>query len=140
MDGPALVPYSWEVYWTVQLVENGELKDTYYGGHNSAMSFAYSHLSRTFSPQQLSEVWQPGLDMNCSGAVSSFESRVYDSSGPGRAFSAASETTAAIAGAGYLDATWFITDNAVCITVYLTTLLLKCMLFYIILTVWFVMD
>ena len=95
-------------------MESGELKDTYYGGHNSAMSFAYTQSTETFTMQQLSDVWQPGLDMNCS-ASTFLEARLYDSSGPGRAFSAASETTAVMAGAGYLEAAWYITDRAVCI-------------------------
>ena len=112
-EGSVTAPFYWEVYWTAQIVENGVMKDTYYGGHNTSMSFAYTQSTQSFQSQDLRQVWQPGLDMNCSSALSFMDARLYDSNGPGRAFSAASETTASIAGAGYLEGIWVITDKEV---------------------------
>ena len=107
------VPFFWEMYWTVQVVENGVFQETYYGGIDASMSFSYSLSTQSFQSLALNDVWQPGLDMNCS-AASFLGARLYDSSGPMRPFSYANETNASIAGAGYLESTWVITDLEVC--------------------------
>ena len=107
------VPFFWEMYWTVQVVENGVFQETYYGGIDASMSFSYSLSTQSFQSLELNDVWQPGLDMNCS-AASFLGARLYDSSRPMRPFSYANETNASIAGAGYLESTWVIADMEVC--------------------------
>ena len=123
-DGDKDIPYFWEMYWTVQIVESGVLKDTYYGGIESSMTFTFSQSEQIFQSQELNDVWQPGLDMNCS-AKSFWDARMYDDAGPMRPYSHANETNASIAGAGYLESTWVIANKAVSLT-HCIVLMMKC--------------
>ena len=57
-DGVAYVPeYAWEVYWTVQVVEDGVWKEKYYGGYNSSFVFNYDRASESYSLESWSNLW-----------------------------------------------------------------------------------
>ena len=117
-----LPAYFWEVYWTVQIVEQGAWKDKYYGGYNTSMSFEYSPSTQSFESVSLSNVWKPEADMDCdlssvSDSSSFLASRLYeyDASGPSKPYSYANETSsyASGGGGGYHESVWVITDMAV---------------------------
>jgi hypothetical protein len=124
-SGEVRVPaYFWEVYWTVQIVEQGVWKDKYYGGYNTSLSFAYSPSLRSFEAVSLSNVWKPEADMSCDLSsvtdLSSFlASRVYEAGSSSKPFSYANETSSYVAGGGggYHESVWVITDTAVSVFV-----------------------
>jgi hypothetical protein len=45
-DTPA---FSWEIMYLVQVIQNGQLMDSYYGGYRTQMEFRYTHSSGTLT-------------------------------------------------------------------------------------------
>ena len=110
-----LPAYFWDVYWTVQIVEQGVWGDKYYGGYNTSLSFEYSPSAQSFEAVMLGNVWKPETDMSCD--LSSFlASRLFEEgSGSGRPYSWANETSSYVegGGGGYYESVWVVTDSVV---------------------------
>ena len=48
-SGASVIPKNyWEMMYTVQIVENGEFQEKYYGGHDSSLLFLYSHADERY--------------------------------------------------------------------------------------------
>ena len=105
--------YYWDVYWTVQAVEGGELKEKYYGGFNTSMTFKYSPSGPTwsFAATSLTNVWLPPTNKTCS--TSDIESRVH--TGVGLPYSYGNETGLyeEDGSGGYFETIYVITDAKV---------------------------
>ena len=120
-SGAVRVPaYFWEVYWTVQIVEQGEWKNKYYGGYNTSLSFEYSPSLQTFEAVSLENVWKPEKDMSCdvssvTDSASFLASRLYTAGSSSRPYSYANETSSYLegGGGGYHESVWVVTDSAV---------------------------
>jgi hypothetical protein len=120
-SGEVRVPaFFWEVYWTVQIVEQGVWKEKYYGGYNTSLSFEYSPSSQSFEAVSLGHVWKPEAAMSCDmSSVSDYSSflasRVYVEDGSSKPFSHANETSSYVVGGGggYHESVWVVTDTAV---------------------------
>jgi hypothetical protein len=120
-SGAVRVPaYFWEVYWTVQIVEQGVWKDKYYGGYNTSLSFEYSPSTQSFEAVGLSNVWKPETAMSCDVASATdtpsfLASRLYDESSSTKPYAYANETSSYVAGggSGYHTVALVITDTAV---------------------------
>jgi hypothetical protein len=50
-DGEEEIPvaFSWEIMYLVQVIQNGRLMDSYYGGYRTQMEFSYTHSSGTLT-------------------------------------------------------------------------------------------
>jgi hypothetical protein len=122
--GEVRVPaFFWEVYWTVQIVEQGVWKDKYYGGYNTSFSFGYSPSLQAFEAVSLSNVWKPEADMSCdlssvTDSSSFLSSRLYAEGSGTKPFSFANETSSYVVGGGggYHESVWVVTDTAVSVT------------------------
>jgi hypothetical protein len=113
-------PFFWEVYWTVQIVEQGMWKEKYYGGYNTSLLFEYSPLLQSFEAISLINVWKPETDMSCDLSsvtdYSSFvESRAYAEGNTSQPFSYVNESSSYVVdgGGGYHESVWVITDMSV---------------------------
>ena len=79
--------YSWEVYWTVQVVEGGTLKEKFYGGFNSSLSLTFSPSSSSYSSAHLTNMWKPPVNMSCPATMDDmFEGRIFDGVGAGHSY------------------------------------------------------
>jgi hypothetical protein len=103
--------FFWEIFWTVQIVENGVWGNKYYGGYDTAMTFNYSVAHNNYSEPFLDKSWVFPEKCNTelvynNNLTQQYIDGLYGSSAD-RKYSLGSGEYA-----GYLDASWYITDTA----------------------------
>ena len=133
--GAGVLPaHYWEMHWTVQVVEGGQLREKYYGGYNTSLSFKYSPAASnssssssssssgaaSFSVTALANAWRPAPNMTCTAAPaepssSLLASRVLVGEEGGAAHSYGNETGLYVddGSGGYFEAIFVITDREV---------------------------
>ena len=103
----------WEMYWTVQVVKDGELLQKYHGGFNTSVSFSYSPTSSTYTLMDGSNVWLPPVNMSC--LENAWESRVSigdDDDSPPHSYGNETGLYGLSNTGGYFETTFIITDQA----------------------------
>jgi hypothetical protein len=57
-SGVSVIPKNyWKMMYTVQIVENGEFKEQYYGGHDGSLLFLYSHADESYELSNEENLW-----------------------------------------------------------------------------------
>jgi hypothetical protein len=109
--------FHWEVYWTVQVVERGVLKEKFHGGLNTSLSFHYSPGAAgagggggnySFSAAELTGLWRPPSQMSCS--EDDWRSRLHDGSGAPYSYGNETGLYASDGSGGYFETVYVITD------------------------------
>ena len=98
--GAHVSEYFWEIQWTVQCVQGGELGPKYYGGYNTSLEISYHQDTRNYILDSYENMWTyPEV---CSTDSSSYFDNLYHMDGSGRPFSYANESTAYIGSGLYI--------------------------------------
>ncbi|CAE7527248.1 unnamed protein product, partial [Symbiodinium microadriaticum] len=108
---PIIPSYFWEVHWSVQIIDGGELNEKYYGGFNTSMTFSLSE--GTYAMVEYDHLWKyPSDCINClslngKDTVSLLEEVYFHNmSSSSVGYSMGSDRT----GSSYENTAWYIVD------------------------------